>query len=103
MNLLSCCLLAALILGIQSTTEEERTKLEELREECLSKAGISHKINPSLQEKQIYSLCFAKKIGFISESGDILTDEVKAKLKKKINDDNKVSEILKKCPVQKDT
>ena len=61
---------------------------------------MPHKINPSFQEKQIYSLWM---MGFISESGDILTDEVKAKLKKKINDDNKVSEILKKCAVQEDT
>ncbi|KAJ3649068.1 hypothetical protein Zmor_020830 [Zophobas morio] len=103
MHLFSCCLFVAVILGVQSLTDEDRVRLPEIREECLNKAGLAHKVIPTIQEEQIYSLCFAKKIGLISESGNILTDKVKAKVKKTIKDDHKVSEILKKCAVQKDT
>ncbi|XP_068893153.1 B1 protein-like [Tenebrio molitor] len=112
MKLLICVALVAAVVTAQTLTDEQKAKWKKWREECRQETGVSEEAINRVVSNQFdvvddkikaHGLCFGKKAGLISESGDILIDQTKIKLKKVSVDDDEVDRIIKKCVVKKDT
>nr|AJM71485.1 odorant-binding protein 11 [Tenebrio molitor] len=112
MKLLICVALVAAVVTAQTLTDEQKAKWKKWREECREETGVSSEgINQlrtnhfdNVDDKiKAQSLCFGRKSGLINESGDVLADQIKIKLKRVAVDDDEVDRIIKKCVVKKDT
>nr|AXO78402.1 odorant binding protein 24 [Xylotrechus quadripes] len=88
----------------QNYSDEERKRILKNREDCVAET----KVDPELIDRadkgdfvdddklKCFTKCFYQKAGFVTETGDLLIETIKAKIPSNI-DKEKALEIIEKC------
>ncbi|XP_043682570.1 general odorant-binding protein 56d-like [Vespula pensylvanica] len=95
----------ALIVGTLGLTDEQKAKLKEYKESCITESGVDPAVvenakngnAPEGDEKlSCFAACFIKKMGIFSPEGDLNEEILRARLQDSLPED-KVEEVFQKC------
>ncbi|RZC42569.1 PBP GOBP domain containing protein [Asbolus verrucosus] len=110
MKLFVFCVLAATV-AVHALTDQQKQKLNAYINECKAQTGVSQELidrgrkgefvdDPTVKSQ---ILCMMKKIGMATESGEVVVDDIRNKLRKVSENDEEVGRIIQKCVVKLDT
>jgi hypothetical protein len=95
----------------KTLTEEQIEKLNKISKKCQNESGVSQEVitkarngdweDDSKLKRQ--AVCVAKKTGLVTESGEIVVDLWREKVRKVSDDDEETEKIINKCAVKRDT
>ncbi|RZC40380.1 PBP GOBP domain containing protein, partial [Asbolus verrucosus] len=96
---------------IKALTDEQKEKLNKVGKECREQSGVSQELVDKLRNGEYVEdaklkaqmLCVSKKLGLADDSGNINVETLKTKVKKVVDNDAEVDEIVEKCAVKRDT
>lgn len=89
---------------LQALTDEQKNKIREYSKECQEKSGVTTELiqkarkgefvdDPKLKD---HLLCFAKKAGFLSETGEVQGNVIKAKIEADVGAEE-ATKVTEKC------
>ncbi|KAL2730854.1 signal recognition particle subunit SRP72-like isoform X1 [Vespula squamosa] len=95
----------ALIVGTLGLTDEQKAKLKEYKESCITESGVdpatvenakNGNIPEGDEKLSCFAACFVKKMGIFSPEGDLNEEILRARLQDSLPED-KVEEVFQKC------
>jgi CRISPR/Cas system CSM-associated protein Csm2 small subunit len=111
MKLLCCLISLILLVTVQALTEAQIEKLNKISKKCQNESGVSQEIitkarngdwedDPKLK-RQVF--CVARNAGLATESGEVVVDVLREKVRKVTDNDEETEKIINKCAVKRDT